>query len=130
MLENPGLIEYLLATGGDLRDRESLTARQIKRFTDEMPGGFFIYRDEDGEILYVNRALCEIYGCETEREFLEHTGGTFQGMVHPEDLEEVEKSIEEQISQNSFDLDYVESVRKQTYTLDNRRTDRYELTAL
>lgn len=108
MLENPGLIEYLLATGGDLRDRESLTARQIKRFTDEMPGGFFIYRDEDGEILYVNRALCEIYGCETEREFLEHTGGTFQGMVHPEDLEEVEKSIEEQISQNSFDLDYVE----------------------
>lgn len=29
-----------------------------------------------------------------------------------------------------IDLDYVESVRKQTYTLDNRRTDRYELTAL
>ena len=108
MLENPGLIEYLLTTDGDLRDRESLTARQIKRFTDEMPGGFFIYRDEDGEILYVNRALCEIYGCETEREFLEHTGGTFQGMVHPDDLEEVEKSIKEQISQNSFDLDYVE----------------------
>ena len=36
MLENPGLIEYLLTSGGDLRDRESRTARQIKRFTDEI----------------------------------------------------------------------------------------------
>ena len=46
MIENHGLIEYLLRSGGDLSDRESLTARQIKRFTDEMPGGFFIYRDD------------------------------------------------------------------------------------
>ena len=33
MIENHGLIEYLLRSGGDLSDRESLTARQIKRFT-------------------------------------------------------------------------------------------------
>ena len=108
MLENSGLIEYLLTSGGDLRDRESLTARQIKRFTDEMPGGFFIYRDEDGEILYVNRSLCQIYGCETEEEFRELTGGVFEGMVHPDDVAEVKESIAEQIAQNSFDLDYVE----------------------
>lgn len=108
MIENPGLIEYLLTSGRDLRDRESVTARQIKRFTDEMPGGFFIYRDEDGEILYANSALFQIYGCETEEEFRQLTGGTFQGMVYPEDLAEVEKSIAEQIAQNSFDLDYVE----------------------
>ena len=108
MIENQGLIEYLLASGGELRGWESVTARQIKRFTDEMPGGFFIYRDEDGEILYANHALFQIYGCENEAEFRELTGGTFQGMVHPEDLEEVEKSICEQIAQNSFDLDYVE----------------------
>ncbi len=108
MLENPGLIEYLLTSGGDLRDRESRTARQIKRFTDEMPGGFFVYRNEDGEILYANRALFQIYGCDTEEEFRELVGGTFQGMVHPEDLDEVEESIREQIAQNSFDLDYVE----------------------
>lgn len=108
MLENPGLIEYLLTSGVDLRDRESLTARQIKRFTDEMPGGFFIYRDDNGEIIYANRALFQIYGCENEEEFRELTGGTFQGMVHPEDVKEVEESIREQIAQNSFDLDYVE----------------------
>ena len=66
MIENHGLIEYLLRSGGDLSDRESLTARQIKRFTDEMPGGFFIYRDDDDKILYVNYAVLQMLGCKTE----------------------------------------------------------------
>lgn len=108
MIETHGLIEYLLAGGGDLRDRESLTARQIKRFTDEMPGGFFIYRDDDGKILYLNRAVLRTFGCETEKEFRELTGGTFQGLVHPEDREAVEASIREQIGDSRYDLDYVE----------------------
>ena len=59
VIENHGLIEYLLASGGDFSDRESLTARQIKHFTDEMPGGFFIYRDDDGRVIYVNRAVLQ-----------------------------------------------------------------------
>lgn len=108
MIENHGLIEYLLRSGGDLSDRESLTARQIKRFTDEMPGGFFIYRNDNGKILYVNYAVLQMFGCETEEEFWSLTGGTFRGLVHPDDWEAVEASVREQISQNSFDLDYVE----------------------
>lgn len=108
MIENHGLIEYLLTSGGDLSDRESVTARQVKRFTDEMPGGFFIYRDDDDRLLYVNHAVLQMFGCETEEEFLVLTGGTFRGMVHPEDADSVEDSIREQIAQNSFDLDYVE----------------------
>ena len=108
MIENHGLIEYLLTSGGDFSDRESLTARQIKHFTDEMPGGFFIYRDGDGRVLYVNRAVLQIFGCESEEDFRALTGGTFQGMIHPDDVADVEASIREQIAQNSFDLDYVE----------------------
>ncbi|MDE6455604.1 MAG: PAS domain-containing protein, partial [Dysosmobacter sp.] len=108
MIENHGLIEYLLTSGVDLSDRESLTARQIKHFTDEMPGGFFIYQDDSGQVLYVNRALLQIFGCETEEEFRTMTGGTFLGMIHPEDVESVQDSIREQIALNSFDLDYVE----------------------
>lgn len=108
VIENHGLIEYLLTSGGDFSDRESLTARQIKHFTDEMPGGFFIYRDDDDRILYVNRAVLQMFGCETEEEFFALTGGTFRGLVHPEDADDVEDSIKEQIEQNSFDLDYVE----------------------
>lgn len=108
VIENHGLIEYLLTSGEDFSDRESLTARQIKHFTDEMPGGFFIYRDSDSRILYANRAVLQMFGCETEGEFQALTGGTFRGLVHPEDVEDVEDSIREQIAQNSFDLDYVE----------------------
>lgn len=79
------------------------------KFMDEIPGGFFIYRaDGQEEILYVNQALLRIFQCDTQEEFLALTGGTFHGMVHPEDLDYVEKSIREQIIASQYDLDYVE----------------------
>ena len=108
MIDHHGLIEYLLTPGGGLPDREGLTAQEVKRFTDEMPGGFFIYRDDTGHVLYANRALLHIFGCDTMSEFRRLTGGTFSGLVHPDDRDAVMKSIDEQISHNSFDLDYVE----------------------
>ncbi|MCR5343281.1 MAG: PAS domain-containing protein [Butyrivibrio sp.] len=73
-------------------------------------GGFFIYRADEGqEILYVNQATLLIFGCETIEEFKEHTGYTFRGMVHPEDYEEIQESIDEQIADedNKHNLDYV-----------------------
>lgn len=74
-----------------------------------MPGGFFIYRaDEKEEIVYANKALFRIFGCETEEEFRALTGGTFQGMVYAGDYQAVEQSIKEQIAQSKYDLDYVE----------------------
>lgn len=108
MIENHGLIEYLLASGGMSSSHEELTARQIKRFTDEMPGGFFIYRADGGEVIYANQALLRAFGCDTMEEFCQLTGGTFQGMVHPGDLEAVEASIKQQIEGSRYDLDYVE----------------------
>lgn len=84
-------------------------AYHIKKFTDEMPGGFFIYRaDETERLLYANTSLLRLFNCATVEEFTELTGNTFKGMVHPEDLDRVEKSIEEQIEQSCYDLDYVE----------------------
>ena len=46
--------------------------------------------------------------CDTYEEFQELTGNSFQGIVYPDDLEEVERSIWEQVSQSKYDLDYVE----------------------
>ncbi|MCR4907577.1 MAG: PAS domain-containing protein [Lachnospiraceae bacterium] len=38
----------------------------IEWLAEEMPGGFFIYRADDStELLFVNRAACEIFGCES-----------------------------------------------------------------
>ncbi|MBR1700678.1 MAG: response regulator [Lachnospiraceae bacterium] len=82
----------------------------VEWLAEQMPGGFFIYRaDESMELLYVNQSTCEIFGCTTVDEFRELTGNNFQGMVHPEDYDSIQNSIEEQIARpsNSRSIDYV-----------------------
>ncbi len=81
----------------------------IEQITAGMPGGFFIYHaDGDQRLIYANQALLWMYGCETLEEFQEYTGGTFPGLVHPEDVETAEQSIAHQIHACGNDLDYVE----------------------
>lgn len=100
--------------GHEQKEQYSLTLSEqtfpiIEQITAGMPGGFFIYHaDGDEKLIYANRALIRIYGCETLEEFKEHTGNTFPGLVHPEDLEEVERKIRQQIFAGESDLDYVE----------------------
>ncbi len=77
---------------------------------EQMPGGFFIYRaDDTTEILYVNQSVCDIYGCSNVEEFRQLTGNTFKGMVHPEDYDSIQSSINDQIANpsNSRHMDYV-----------------------
>ena len=85
------------------------TLATIEPILEGMPGGLFIYRaNETEELLYTNSAVLRIFGCETEEEFRSLTGYTFKGMVHPEDLDEVEQSIQAQIANSIYDFDYVE----------------------
>ncbi len=85
------------------------TALRIKKVVDQMPGGFFTYyAGGNEEIIYANEAMCQLFGCETLEEFREWTGNSFRGVVHPDDLEEVEESIVRQIAESQYDLDYVE----------------------
>lgn len=73
-----------------------------------MPGGFFIYIDDETEnILSVNEMLLDIFECDTLDEFLEITGGSFAGIVHPDDYQEVRESIYEQINSSDKKMDYV-----------------------
>lgn len=108
------ILEALLSVL-NLPDREDLenpslqTGYELKKFMDQMPGGFFIYHaDEEEEIIYANKAMLRIFNCDTMEEFRTLTGNSFRGIVHPEDLAEVEESIWEQIAQSRHDLDYVE----------------------
>lgn len=76
---------------------------------EDMPGGFFIYKaGGKEEILYANKVVLDIFGCETIEQFKDLTGYTFKGMVYPEDMEDVESSIVKQVSENKSRLDYVE----------------------
>ena len=75
-----------------------------------MPGGLFIYREEEPyELLYINRAALSIFGCENEEQFRALTGFTFRGLVHPDDYQTIQDSIEQQIAETDSDkLDYVQ----------------------
>lgn len=82
----------------------------IEWLSEQMPGGFFIYRaDESTELLYVNQSTCDIFGCASVKEFRELTGNTFKGMVHPDDYDNIQTSIDNQISdsENVHNMDYV-----------------------
>jgi PAS domain S-box-containing protein len=74
-----------------------------------MPGGFFIYRaDESEKLLYANKVVCNMFGCDSLEDFDALTGFTFRGMVHPEDYEWVSASIKEQVEASQADFDSVE----------------------
>ncbi|MBR2215149.1 MAG: GGDEF and EAL domain-containing protein [Selenomonadaceae bacterium] len=73
-----------------------------------LPGGFFIYSAlGDEEIYFADQNVVNLYGCETLEDFLHHVGGSFRGMVHPEDLEKVENDITAQTFNSSKKHDYV-----------------------
>ena len=92
-----------------LENTDSTFLQGMNQLAEDMPGGFFIYRaDENEEILYANGLLLRIFGCETVEEFRELTGGTFKGMVHPEDLDAARRDIERQVNADENRLDYVE----------------------
>ena len=64
-----------------------------------LPGGFITYHTEGFmEIISFNRELMNIYGCEGADEFRQKTGNTINGLVLPEDLEILTKSVRNQIT--------------------------------
>ena len=74
----------------------------------DLPGGLFIYNaDKEEKILYADENVIHLYGCESFEQFLELTGGTFQGMVHPDDLQKIENQIQAQTMFGERRHDYV-----------------------
>lgn len=79
----------------------------LSQISEGMPGGFLLYRNnEQLEILYANTRLWKIYECNSLEQFKKFTGNSFRGCVHPDDWENVQKTIYEQIG-ISDGYDYV-----------------------
>lgn len=52
----------------------------IEEIGEHMPGGFFIYKaEEPEELIYANKAVCDIYGCDSLEAFKTLTGLHLQG---------------------------------------------------
>ncbi len=93
--EAPELIRAKIASAiANSRD----TRQVMFDYLDHLPGGVFVYKAEGKqEILYANKKTLEIFECESYQEFIRLTGGTFPGLVYPEDLERTQKTIQEQV---------------------------------
>ncbi|MBQ3972393.1 MAG: GGDEF and EAL domain-containing protein [Selenomonadaceae bacterium] len=73
-----------------------------------LPGGFFVYNAlGDQEIYFADQNVIELFGCTTIEELREHTGNSFRGMVHPEDLDKIESDIMSQTFNSEKQHDYV-----------------------
>ncbi|MBE5890620.1 MAG: EAL domain-containing protein [Lachnospiraceae bacterium] len=73
-----------------------------------LPCGFFVYHaDEDENLIFFNSKVVEMYGCASAEEFKQHVNNSFKGMVHPDDLMNVEGDISNQITSDN-DVDHVD----------------------
>ena len=65
--------------------------------------GSFVYNaDRREKIVYSDSQIASIYGCSNKDDFIRFVDGSFKGMVHPDDLERVERDI---VSQQNFSDD-------------------------
>ncbi len=86
------------------------TVPVVRQMAEVIPGGFFVYKeDEKRELLFANHQVLKIYGCKNLEEFKELTGYTFQGMVHPDDFDNIQEDIDRQVARkdNHHAMDHV-----------------------
>ena len=87
------------------------TMEVVREIGKQMPGGFFIYSDDEKDnekLIYANKAVFDMFGCKDEEEFEKLTGNTFKGMVFEEDYIRITDSIHKQIKENEEKIDHVE----------------------
>lgn len=96
--------------GLDFRYRAQLgfTPRDI---AENIPGGIMVHRvGGDGEILFANKSMAELYGCDDLNEFMDHVRGSFRHAVHPDDNRRIYEEIISQAGPDEvgaeFHIDY------------------------
>lgn len=92
-----------------IREEEERKRQCMAETLANMSDGFFIYRAADDEkILYANPPVLQMFGCNSIQEFRKLTGGSFHGMVHPEDVDRVECEIKDQITKSDRKMDFIQ----------------------
>ena len=81
----------------------------LEKFSELIPGGFFIYRaNGERELLSFNRRMVRFFGCDSDEEFRAFVGNSFKGIVHPDDFEAVAKTVRRQLSARDDNIDHVQ----------------------
>ena len=73
-----------------------------------LPGGFFVYEAEGEEkLVFADDNVCALFGCRDYDELYDYLGGSFKGMVHPDDIHKIENQIQAQTVFGEKRHDYV-----------------------
>lgn len=71
----------------------------LSKLSANLPGTLLVYKaDETHEIIFVSDDISKIFECDSVQDFLRFTGGSFANIVYPEDIEEVDKIIHDQVN--------------------------------
>ena len=79
-----------------------------KDMLNEIPGSILVYRaTENEDILFANKEVIRLFECDSLKDFLEYTKHSFKNFVHPDDYEETNWAIWDQVNSSSSKRDYV-----------------------
>ena len=82
-------------------------AMTLEKLSKNMPGALLVYKaNETEEIIFVSDEIAKIFECDSTQDFVRFTGGNFNTIVYPEDIEEVNEIIKRQIKKSNG-YDYV-----------------------
>ena len=79
----------------------------LDKLSEHMPGALLVYKaNETEDIVFVTEEIAKIFECDSVQDFMKFTGGCFNTIVYPEDIEEVNSIIKQQIK-STKGFDYV-----------------------
>lgn len=100
-----GCMVYQKGFHSEVRTRLGFALTDV---SENLPGAFIIYRADktEDEILFANREMIRLTGCQSMDELLEYTQSSFRNLIREDEQETVEHNIWEQI-ESGHRNDYV-----------------------
>ncbi len=78
------------------RSQLGFTPRDI---AESIPGAILVHEPgPEGTILFANDEIIDLFECESLDDFMDYTGGVYEGVIYEEDRESVRKQLEGQIT--------------------------------
>ena len=90
-------------------EKRSQLGFALKDISENLPGSFLIYKEEDSRILFANKEMIRYAGCTDLDDFFEFTAQDFFHLVREEERENIAQSIRKQIMEDKEEHnDYVQ----------------------
>ena len=75
-----------------------MSAFSVEKIAQNMPGGMLIYKaTKSAEILFASEGIVKLFECDSVDDFMKFTGGSFNNVVYPEDIETIDRIINAQV---------------------------------